>query len=275
MKFSRILGKNYSLFFLLVLLNTNIVLADSDKCSRVQDLAKNDTINGESNIPAVPFAVANKSKVFFYSAPDEGCKQDEMFLVLGDYLYAYKIHQGFTYVNYITINGKEVKGWVNSAEIQALSPLANNTVKKRLNITDFIVVDHQDWVGLGSSFSQSQVLSKEKELYHGYIGDFPNANGGLDKFNSHEYSNIAITSSNVGYHERLWDIDDDYIIASISLTSPKYNTIRGIKVGDTLSDILKAYEGIKADSTKDNITYTLGKMALTFKLAKNRTQKTE
>ncbi|MGK0703860.1 hypothetical protein ACSFCW_10265 [Yokenella regensburgei] len=114
-----------------------------------------------------------------------------------------------------------------------------------------------------------------KEIYSQYIGDFPNDIGGLNKFSSHSYSGFSVTSSNIGYSERFWTIDDEFIIAAITLEVPTFHTIRNIKVGDSSNDILKAYSGIKGEFSKDKISYTLGRFSLYFNLFNDKVKSIE
>lgn len=243
-----------------------ISAANDPSCDQLENIAIKETVNGQSNIPDNPFVVAVKRKVYFYTAPDSSCKQQDKFVIAGDYLYAYKIHQAFTYVNYFTVKGSEVKGWVHSSELDELKSTSALPIKNSINISDFIVVSNQGWFGLGSSFSNTSSLSGRHEMSSGYIGDFPNDMGGLDKFYSHTYKDFSVIASNVNYSKRLWTIDDDYIVSHITLTNPSYHTIRNIKVGDRRKDILRKYKNIKAYESNSKITYNLGEMSLTFNL---------
>jgi len=251
---------------LISLLTANFAEANDDKCDNIQSAAKSETLNGQSNIPNNPYVTAIKNRVYFYTAPDSSCKQEDKFVIAGDFLYAYKIHGNFTYVNYLTSNGVEVIGWVNSAELESLNPISSKIHKKNINTSDFIVMSKDVWFGLGSSFSNSISLKKEKEVSSEYIGDFPNDVGGLNKFNSHAFKDFNVIVSNVNYNKRLWTIDDDYIISNITLTTPKYHTIRNIKVGDRKDEILKSYTGIKFNESSNKIKYSLNGMTLTFNL---------
>lgn len=258
--------KCYIITMLAWLITANVAIANNDKCTDIQNIAKTETINGQSKIPKVSLVVATKKKVYFHTAPDESCRQDDKFIIAGDILYAYKLHAGFTYVNYITSSGDEVKGWVNSSELNKFSP-SESKLDKKLNITDFIIVSQNSWFGLGSSFSNDKYLQKEKETSSEYVGDFPNDSGGLDEFYAHSYLDFSLIVSNVNYDKRLWTIDDDYIISDITLTTSKYQTRRGIKVGDKKEDVLKAYDGIAPDNSNNEISYALGSMSLNFKLS--------
>ncbi len=103
-----------------------------------------------------------------------------------------------------------------------------------------------------------------------YIGDFPNDNGGLNKFYSHVYKDFIVIASNVNYNERLWTMDDDYIISTITLTIPKYHTSRNVKVGDNKSNIINSYSGIEFNESSNMISYSLDGMSLIFNLANDK-----
>lgn len=251
---------------LLCLLTVNFAEASSLACDDIQRSAKTETTNGQSNIAKQSIMVSDESRLYFYSAPDEMCKQEDAFVIKGDFLYAYKIHEDFTYVNYLTSKGNEVKGWVKNAGLKAFTPTISDTYKKNMTIPDFIAVKNNDWFGLGGSFSSNKLLTQKKEISSGFIGDFPNDSGGLNKFYSHAYKDFTVVSSNADYDKRLWTIDDDYIVSNITLSTTEYHTIRNVKVGDTKEKVLNRYKGIQFRESDGKLIYTLGTMTLTFNL---------
>lgn len=254
---------------LINLLTVNLAQANNDACGDIQNKAKIETINGQSNIPNQSIVVASESRLYFYSAPDEICKQDGSFVIKGDLLYAYKVHDDFTYVNYLTSKGDEVKGWVKNFGLKEFSTKTSEVNIKHMNISDFIALNNSQWFGLGGLLSTNKLLAKDKEVSSSFIGDFPNENGGLNKFYSHTYKHFKIISSNINYDERLWTGDDDYIITNITLTTPEYHTIRNAKVGDKKEDILARYKEAPLKESIDKLTYTLGKMSLIFNVKNN------
>lgn len=249
---------------------TTHAFASDIVCQGLHQTAKQFTVNGQSDIPETAFAVANQRRVPLYSAPDARCKTEGLFVVAGDVLRAYKHYGEYTWISYTTVKGENIPGWVNTSAISDYSPDKVNPRKHVLSDADFIVVGKARWFGLGSSWSRTFAAYSDQEVSSSYIGDFPNGLGGLNKFTSHEYAGLSVVSSNVNYDMRLWGIDDDYIIQAIKVTSAEYQTIRGIRVGDTLEDVHNAYSGITAEDTPEAVSYRINEQLLSFTIAKGR-----
>lgn len=249
--------------------------ASSIVCQALHQTAKQFTVNGQSDIPDTAFAVANQKRVSFYSAPDERCKTEGVFVIAGDVLRAYKRFGEYTYISFTTAKGENVPGWVNTSAISDYSPNKVSPRKNALSDADFIVVGDARWFGLGSSWSRTSAVLSGQEIVSGYIGDFPNASGGLDKFTSHEYEGLSVVSSNINYDKRLWGIDDDYIIQAIKVTSAEYKTMRGIRIGDALEDVHHAYSGIAAEETPETVSYVMNEQFLSFTIANGRVASVE
>lgn len=254
----------------LIIAMPKIALSGNKKCTDLQNVVRAETINGKSNINPELIVKTNKSRVYFYTAPDDSCIQEDKFVIAGDFLYAYKRHNDFIYVNYFNSKGVIANGWIKNIDINKFNPVGVNAYKSEINITDFIVLDNGNWFGLGTVLSKNSGLLKKTETSSEYIGDFPNESGGLNKFYSHSFNDLNIISSNLNYSARLWTIDDEYIISNIILTSPNYKTIRNIKVGDKKESILKSYSGNNYEELSGNIVYRFGQMSLTFNLQDNK-----
>lgn len=239
-------------------------LASNTTCQTIHQAAKQFTVNSQSDIPATAFAVADQKRVQFYGAPDERCKTEGLYVIAGDVLRAYKHYGKYTYVGYTSVKGENIPGWVHTSALSDYSPDKVNPRKNALNDTDFIVVGSARWFGLGSSWSRAFATLSDQEIATNYIGDFPNEEGGLNKFSSHEYAGLSVVSSNVNYARRLWGMDDDYIIQAIKVTSSEYKTIRGIRVGDALEDVHNAYHGITAEETPEAVSYLINDQSLSF-----------
>mgnify|MGYP004710401201 CR=1 FL=1 len=249
--------------------------ASSTMCQALYQTAKQFTVNGQSDIPDTALAVANQKRVWLYSAPDERCKTEGLFVIADDVLRAYKRFGEYTYISFTTVKGKNIPGWVNTSAISDYSPNKVSPRKNALSDADFIVVGKARWFGLGSSWSRTSAVLSGREIASGYIGDFPNEVGGLDKFTSHEYKGLSVVSSNINYDKRLWGIDDDYIIQAIKVTSVEYKTMRGIRVGDALEDVHHAYSGIAAKETPETVSYVMNEQILSFTIANGRVTSVE
>jgi hypothetical protein len=57
------------------------------------------------------------SRTYFYTAPDEKCKNNKLFIIRNDLINSYIDYKGFSYVVYLTKNGGSVSGWVHSDSI--------------------------------------------------------------------------------------------------------------------------------------------------------------
>ena len=185
-------------------------------CEVVSDLAATQAFSGGLKIPGNAFSTAAKTKVMLYNAPDRICPKENTFIIKGDNVYALKKYADFILVQYVTTSGKDVFGWIPQSELKEFNPtitLHNNT---QINIIDFIVMKNKKWIGIGSFFSNKLSGIDEDETGSSYIGDFPNAAGGLYKYTMHYYKNISLVSSNANYDKRQYTIDDDYIISAIS-----------------------------------------------------------
>ncbi len=65
------------------------------------------------------YVVNDTNRVYIYSAPNEDCKINELFIVHGDLINAYADYQGFSSVMYFKKNGDTVSGWVHSDSIKS------------------------------------------------------------------------------------------------------------------------------------------------------------
>ncbi|UAN18876.1 MULTISPECIES: hypothetical protein [Enterobacterales] len=65
------------------------------------------------------YVVNDMHRVYFYSAPDEGCKIKGLFIVRGDLINVYADYQGFSSVMFFKKNGDTVSGWVHSDSIKS------------------------------------------------------------------------------------------------------------------------------------------------------------
>lgn len=239
-------------------------------CELVSDLAATQAYSGGLNIPGNVFSTAGKTKVTLYNAPDRTCPKENTFIIKDDNVYALKKYADFILVQYVTISGENVFGWVPQSDLKALYPTISFNNNAHIDIVDFIVIKNNKWIGIGSSYSNRLSEIDEGELETSYIGDFPNAVGGVYKYTMHSYKDISLVSSNANYDKRQYAIDDDYIVSAINLETPVYSTLRGIQVGDPADKVFKAYPVNQAQIMPENISYTLGDMYLDFTVKANK-----
>jgi hypothetical protein len=74
-------------------------------------------------VPRVYFAVTSGPRLFFYSAPDQACRQADTFVIAGDSLIGYSEFKGWISVMFAKPNGDPVMGWVRSERLRATGTL--------------------------------------------------------------------------------------------------------------------------------------------------------
>ncbi|WP_336666950.1 hypothetical protein [Enterobacter mori] len=239
-------------------------------CELVSDLAATQVFSGGLKIPRNAFSTAVKTKVIFYNAPDRNCPKENTFIIKGDSVYSLKKYAGFILAQYVTTSGKGVFGRILQSELKEFNPTISLHSNTHINIVDFIVIKNKKWVGIGSFYSNKLSDIDEGEVGSSYIDVFPNAVGALYKYTMHSYKDISLVSLNANYDKRQYAIDDDCIISAINLETPAYYTLRGIKVGDPVDKVFKAYPANQAKIMPEKISYTLGDMYLDFTLKANK-----
>lgn len=65
------------------------------------------------------YIVSDPKRVYFYSAPDENCKINGLFIIKGDLVNSYAEYQGFSSVMYFKKDGETANGWIHSDSIKS------------------------------------------------------------------------------------------------------------------------------------------------------------
>ena len=66
------------------------------------------------------YIVKYKSRVYFYSAPDEMCRIKNIFIIKNDVVSVYAEYKGFSSVMFFRKNGDPVSGWIHSDSIEPI-----------------------------------------------------------------------------------------------------------------------------------------------------------
>lgn len=98
------------IIFILFISASFSVFAGKTDCDEVQ-------INAQQEQDRIPFdesnyKVTSKSRLYFYSAPNEKCKLNDLFIVKGDLVNAYSVYGDFISIMYFQKNGNSINGWV-------------------------------------------------------------------------------------------------------------------------------------------------------------------
>jgi hypothetical protein len=94
--------------------------ADDGICDKAARQAEADPV---LLVPRVYFAVKSGPRLFFYSAPDQACRQADTFVIAGDSLIGYLEFKGWISVMFTKTNGDPVMGWVRSERLRATGTL--------------------------------------------------------------------------------------------------------------------------------------------------------
>lgn len=118
-----------------------------------------------------------------------------------------------------------------------------------VNNEDFTVTINGHKFSLDDRWDNEKISLAGKELDSNFVGDVE-AGDVSYKFWQHNYNGYSIYSSNIYYDKEKRDIDE-YVIAQISLDADQSSltTMRGIKSGDALQDLLKKYGPGKEDDS--------------------------
>ncbi|MFZ5273772.1 hypothetical protein [Enterobacter asburiae] len=102
------------LFFLIVFL-VSLYANGSEICNVENEKAESDMAIIESDQSG--YEVIGLGRVYFYSSPNNACKDSSVFIIPGDRVNAYGDYKDFTYVMYFSKRGKEYHGWVKSERL--------------------------------------------------------------------------------------------------------------------------------------------------------------
>lgn len=108
--------KKYIIFLLLIL--PEVSYSQQSICDQVQIRAQQNQDNIDYSKSR--YKVISKNRLYFYFAPDDGCKDIKTFIIDGDYVDAYSIYGNFTSVMYFKKNGDSISGWVKSNGIELI-----------------------------------------------------------------------------------------------------------------------------------------------------------
>lgn len=178
--------------------------------------------------------VQSSGRIYFFSLPKEECKTST-FLIKNDKLLKYREANGFSFVNYINKKGAVVDGWVRSEDV-----IADNEQQKGLTYKDFSwKINGQNVNLLGKATLELNKWAKEQGLKlpepdsHGF-------NNGFESWTLIIQNEIVTISQVNDILERRLGFNDAYV-SGITFVDSKYETARGVKVGDDWSKVISKY----------------------------------
>ena len=183
-----------------------------------------------TNQEPTPKKVQSNGRIYFFSLPKDECKTS-IFLIKDDKLLKYREVNGFSFVNYINKKGAVVDGWVRSEDV-----IADNEQHKGITYSDFSwKINGQNVNLLGKAIPE---LNIQNEI-------------------------VTISQVNDILEKRL-GFNDTYV-SGITFIDSKYETARGVKVGDDWSKVTSKYGTISnLDSDDECRFYQYFDMKLRF-----------
>lgn len=145
-----------------------------------------------------------------------------------------------------------------SVNVNSVSPLTS---------MDYSVLIKGEAFSLGNNWDALKKNKAGEELSENYVGEME-VDGVSYKFFQHDYKGYSIFSSNIFYNKNGRDIDD-YVISQISLNDTSdIKTYRGVKIGDSLTSVLKKYGSGKEDNSDGEkwVDYQSGEKILSFQI---------
>ncbi|HCM1855150.1 TPA: hypothetical protein N3A18_001712 [Salmonella enterica subsp. arizonae serovar 56:z4,z23:-] len=242
---------NISISFLLLLLACNSFAAYTCTASAVDY-----PYNGHQE-PA-PKKVQSNSRVYFYSSPKSDCKTD-IFIINGDNLLKYRESNGYSYVNYVNKRGVIIDGWVKNEGITQ-----NDKQNNELTYSDFSwKVNGKEVNLLGKATPELNKWAKDSGLKIP-VPDNHGFNKGFESWTlTIQNEMVTISQANDIIEKRL-GFNDTYV-SGITFLDGKYETSRGVKVGDDWNVVTSKYgTNSRLDSENECRFYQYFDMKLSF-----------
>lgn len=147
------------------------------------------------------------------------------------------------------------------------------TMPRILAKDDFSLQLNDQIVALGERWTPEVARKIAVSVEGSFVGEVP-FDGTNYKFYQHQKTGLRIFSSNLWWDKTERSVDD-YIVAQITLTAPDGKTVRGIHIGSTINELIKAYGSgqVENDSGEQWVSYELGKKLLSFELKDSKVVK--
>jgi hypothetical protein len=174
---------------------------------------------------SVPKEATSKGRVYFYSLPKSDCKTST-FIINNDKVLKYRENKEYSFVNFVNENDAVVDGWVRNEDI-----IADDDQQKELTYSDFSwKINGQNVNLLGKATPELNTWVKESGLKHSEP-DNHGFNNGFESWTLTIQNEMVTISQTNDIIERRLGFNDTYV-SGITFVDDKYETARGVKVGD-------------------------------------------
>ncbi|EMC4263707.1 hypothetical protein VEL57_004193, partial [Cronobacter sakazakii] len=204
------------------------------------------------------------AKTFFYSAPNDDAKNSNVFLIRNDNFSGFLSSGRFEFGQFIKKDGRKVIGWLKKDDLAETT----GNISTEINGGDFSIYSPNGSIDLSTPFEVFYKswgrCGKNEQLETGMWSGFISKGDRNYKYFDYYWKGFSVRSSNIN-HEQLGDDFDSYRITTITVTNNKYITSRGIYVGMSKDEIIKAY-GKPSRISKSLISYSFNHNSLDFLL---------
>lgn len=254
------------------------ITSAAQTCSDISLRAENEGTDTERVI----YKVMSEGRLYFHSAPDSRCKSKISFLVKNDSVIAYQISGGYLFAGYVNGEGEITTGWLELSQLTETNlrivPLTEevdyvnkpDSDKKNNSLTadDYRLTVNEIVLRPGEPLSEInrdiiRYYNQKPELV--FIGYGRTGRIVSISFPDDSLSVYATYIIN--------DNTDEDVINQIIVSSDKYKTHRGIRVGDPLSLLFERYglhDDYSADESTESLIYHNVDMSLIFDIGKNK-----
>lgn len=150
----------------------------------------------------------------------------------------------------------------------ALEELKGTVNKTDLNANDFSIYSPNGNIELNASFEMFDKkwgeCGKSEQLETGAWSNYISKGDKNYKYFDYYWKGFWVRSSNINYEQLGYDFDT-YRITTVTVVNNKYVTSRGVYVGMTKDEIIKAY-GNPSKTSETLISYRYKTNSLDFKL---------
>lgn len=91
--------------------------AANSVCSKLGETAEKEKVRIPAHMSGRK--ITGKGRAYFFTAPDERCRNRGVFVIAGDEVQAYADVPNFTWVTYWDARGNDVSGWMQNSRLQS------------------------------------------------------------------------------------------------------------------------------------------------------------
>lgn len=143
----------------------------------------------------------------------------------------------------------------NNISVEIINPI---------ELSDFIVTNGDSIIKLDYPYNKFEIDLPEITLENNYVGEIY-VGDIVYKTYMHKYDDFTLYTSNLNYNLKDRKFDD-YYITQITLKTPEFKTMRGVRIGSSIEEIKNSYGDLiqKISNDKSKVIYDFEDKELVF-----------